>query len=166
MDGVRITAIEQQDVGAYLADLHQAWQTGTYRPRRSDGSISPKQVEETPPARDSEPPGPRRPSGVKIVREPIVEADFQAGSYRFRPKWSAHDALAAIRQGAHYGYPQGIARDLASFFDTVPHGKLPRVLRQRIRDDRVRGWIWRWLKAGVREGTTLEPNRLGTPQGS
>ena len=55
--------------------------------------------------------------------------------------------------------------DLARYCDTVPHDQLMRVLRQRIRDDRVLGWVWRGLKAGVMDGTRLEPNRVGTPQG-
>ena len=104
-------------------------------------------------------------AAVKIVREPLFEADFQEGSYGFRPKRRAHDALAAIRQWVHYGYAQVIDLDLASYCDTVPHDQLRRVLRRRIRDGRGLGGIWGGLKAGVLDGGPRAPNRVGTPQG-
>lgn len=110
---------------------------------------------------------------LKLVIEPIFEADFCDSSYGFRPKRSAHDAVDAIRKALLTGHRQVIDADLSRYFDTIPHAKLLAVVAQRINDKAVLALIKQWLKAPVvedKEGkyrTTGggKKNRRGTPQG-
>ncbi len=74
---------------------------------------------------------------LKLVIEPIFEADFCDSSYGFRPKRSAHDAVDAIRKALLTGHRQVIDADLSRYFDTIPHAKLLAVVAQRINDKAV-----------------------------
>ena len=61
---------------------------------------------------------------VKLIMEPIFEADFCEGSYGFRPKRSAHHAVDDVAETLHKGYCHVIDADLSKYFDTIPHDKL------------------------------------------
>ncbi len=61
---------------------------------------------------------------VKLVIEPIFEADFCETSYGFRPRRSAHDAADAVAEALRAGYGQVIDADLSQYFETIPHAKL------------------------------------------
>jgi retron-type reverse transcriptase len=111
---------------------------------------------------------------VKLVIEPIFEADFCESSYGFRPKRSAHDAADAVAESLLRRHGQVIDADLSKYFDTIPHAKLLAVVAERICDGGILWLIKQWLKAAiVEEGkdgklrTTGggKGNRLGTPQG-
>ena len=110
---------------------------------------------------------------VKLVIEPIFEADFCDSSYGFRPKRSAHDAVEAISQALLTGHHLVIDADLSKYFDTIPHTKLLIVVAERISDKAILALLKQWLKAPVIEGSdgkgrTVDggkENRLGTPQG-
>jgi group II intron reverse transcriptase/maturase len=103
---------------------------------------------------------------VKIVIEPIFEADFQDCSYGFRPKRSAHLALKKLKGLLNIGYTQVIDADLKSYFDTIPHNRLLKLIAQRIVDKNILKLINRWLKAGVvSERAILRNSITGTPQG-
>ncbi len=110
---------------------------------------------------------------LKLVIEPIFEADFCDSSFGFRPKRSAHDAVDAISKALLTGHHQVIDADLSKYFDTIPHAKLLAVVAERINDKAVLALIKQWLKAAViEEGNgkrrTIgggKGNRLGTPQG-
>jgi len=111
---------------------------------------------------------------VKLVIEPIFEADFCETSYGFRPKRSAHDAADAVAESLLRRHGQVIDADLSKYFDTIPHAKLLAVVAERICDGGILWLIKQWLKAAiVEEGkdgklrTTGggKGNRLGTPQG-
>jgi RNA-directed DNA polymerase len=104
----------------------------------------------------------------KMVIEPIFEADFQEGSYGFRPKRSASDAVKEIKKNLEAGREQVLDADLNSYFDTIPHQKLLILIGMRISDRQVIHLIKQWLKAPVAEEGKIsggKKNRKGTPQG-
>jgi RNA-directed DNA polymerase len=111
---------------------------------------------------------------MKLVVEPIFEADFCASSYGFRPKKSAHDAVDDVALSLNRGYTEVIDADLSKYFDTIPHANLMAVVAERICDGAILHQIQMWLKAPVievgRDGTKRnvgggKGNRKGTPQG-
>ena len=84
---------------------------------------------------------------VKIVIEPIFEADFQENSYGFRPKRSAHQAVDDVRKHLLQGKMEVIDADISKYFDTIPHGRLMQLVAKRIVDKNILKLIWMWLKA-------------------
>jgi group II intron reverse transcriptase/maturase len=111
---------------------------------------------------------------VKLVIEPIFEADFCETSYGFRPKKSAHDAIDDVAYAMNTGYTEIIDADLSKYFDTIPHANLMATVAERICDGEILRLIQMWLKAPVMEqdkdGTKRnigggKGNRAGTPQG-
>jgi RNA-directed DNA polymerase len=111
---------------------------------------------------------------LKLVIEPIFEADFCEHSYGFRPQKSAHQAIDAIADGMWQGQTQVIDADLSKYFDSIPHSKLLATVAERIADGAVLALIKQWLKAPVigesENGKTAcvgggKSNRRGTPQG-
>lgn len=102
---------------------------------------------------------------VKLVIEPIFEADFVDSSYGFRPKRSAKDAIKAIKANLQAGKTTVLDADLSSYFDTIPHDKLLKVLKQRISDKFILKLIMMWLKAPIADGNIIKSSNLGTPQG-
>ena len=107
---------------------------------------------------------------VKIIVEPIFEADFQDNSYGFRPKRNAHQAVRDVRGHLLKGKTDVIDADISKYFDTIPHDKLMRLVAKRIVDKNILRLIKMWLKAPVveeREDGKKEykGNDKGTPQG-
>ena len=105
-------------------------------------------------------------AAVRIVIEPLFEARFRPGSYGFRPKRSAKQAIYDILKWVTYGYDQVIDLDLKSYFDTIDHELLIKLVRRRVRDPRVLRLIRQWLKAGVLHEGVLEETVVGSPQGA
>jgi group II intron reverse transcriptase/maturase len=104
-------------------------------------------------------------AAVKIVIEPIFEADFQPCSYGFRPKRDAHQAIEAVAKYVTYGCAQVIDADLRGYFDSIPHEKLLEVIERRVSDVWILRLIRWWLKAGVMEEDGITYSDTGTPQG-
>ena len=104
---------------------------------------------------------------VKLVIEPIFEADFHDCSFGFRPNRSAQDAAGRIAEKVKEGNAQIYDADLSSFFDTIPHDKLLSALEMRIADGSVLRLVRQWLKACAKEpnGVMVKPKGKGTPQG-
>jgi len=107
---------------------------------------------------------------VKIIIEPIFEADFQENSYGFRPKRSAHQAVDDVRKHLLQGKMDVIDADISKYFDTIPHDKLMQLVAKRVVDKNILKLIKMWLKAPIveeREDGKKEykGNDRGTPQG-
>jgi group II intron reverse transcriptase/maturase len=105
---------------------------------------------------------------VKLVLEPIFEADFDVDSYGFRPERNAHQALAVIRESIADGMTEIIDADVSRCFDTIPHDKLLKMVASRVVDGSMLALIKKFLKAPVldeRDGERRSRPRAGTPQG-
>jgi len=174
IDGVSFEAIEAAEgIEQFLAKLAEEVKNRTYRPLPVRRVKIPK------------PDGSRRPLGIPTIRdrvvqmavklmiEPIFEADFCDCSYGFRPKRSAHDAMGDISYALYKGHTEVIDADLSKYFDTIPHAKLLAVVAERIADGGILHLIKLWLKAPVVEKgedgkdrtSGGKGNRRGTPQG-
>ena len=105
---------------------------------------------------------------VKIVIEPVFEADFEENSYGFRPKRNTRGALNDIKSHLPRGFRQVVDADLTSYFDNIPHDKLMDIIANRIIDKMILKLIKMWLKVPVYEDgkyTDGKKNKKGTPQG-
>jgi RNA-directed DNA polymerase len=106
-------------------------------------------------------------ASLKLVLEPIFEADFLPCSYGFRPRRRAHDAVAEVRFFASKKYEWIVEGDIKACFDEISHPALMDRVRARIADKRVLGLVKAFLKAGILgEDRVLRENTTGTPQGS
>jgi len=104
----------------------------------------------------------------KMIIEPIFEADFEDSSYGFRPKRSSKDAMKAIKTHLQEGKTEVLDADLSSYFDTIPHDKLMKVLQLRITDPRILHLIELWLKSPIYEDGQFKggkKQKVGIPQG-
>jgi group II intron reverse transcriptase/maturase len=104
-------------------------------------------------------------AAVKLVLEPIFEADFEDSSYGFRPKRSATDALEKVRDVSNRGHDQVFDADIRDYFGSIDHDELMKKVESRVSDFRVLVLIRRWLRAGVMEEGVTETMTSGTPQG-
>jgi RNA-directed DNA polymerase len=105
-------------------------------------------------------------AALKLVLEPIFEADFEPVSYGFRPERRAHDAIAEIHQFGTHGYHWVLDADIEACFDRIDHTALMDRVRLRIKDKRVLRLVKAFLKAGIlTELGDHEDTHTGTPQG-
>jgi RNA-directed DNA polymerase len=106
-------------------------------------------------------------ASLKLVLEPIFEADFHPCSYGFRPNRRAHDAVAEVRFLASRSYEWIVEGDIKACFDEISHAALMERVRARVGDKRVLALVKAFLTAGILgEDRLLRENRAGTPQGS
>ncbi len=103
---------------------------------------------------------------VKMLIEPLWEADFIDTSYGFRPKRGAKDAIKQIKKNLYEGHQFIYDADLSKYFDTIPHNKLFILLKERIKDKGILDIIGQWLTAPkqLRNGELIK-TIAGTPQG-
>ncbi len=105
-------------------------------------------------------------ASLKLVLEPIFEADFLPCSYGFRPRRRAHDAIAEIHMLASNRYEWVLEGDIKACFDEIDHRALLGRVRARVGDRRVVALVKAFLCAGVlsEDGVTRD-TKMGTPQG-
>jgi RNA-directed DNA polymerase len=105
-------------------------------------------------------------ASLKLVLEPIFEADFFPCSYGFRPGRRAHDAIAEARMLASHSYEWVVEGDITACFDEISHPALMDRVRARIADKRVLTLVKAFLKAGILgQDRQLRETDTGTPQG-
>jgi RNA-directed DNA polymerase len=106
---------------------------------------------------------------LRMILEPIWEADFSVHSYGFRPNRSTYDAMTYIgkRLTSNGGerYQWVIEGDIASYFDTIPHRRLMKAVKKRVADRDIRDLLWKFLRAGVMYRGHFSVTLAGTPQG-
>src|SRR6267142_3351236 len=105
---------------------------------------------------------------LRMMLEPIWEADFSQRSYGFRPNRSTYNAIAYISgslTGTGSSYQWVIEGDITSYFDTIPHRRLIKAVRKRVADRDIRDLLWKFLRAGVMHQGTTKETLSGTPQG-
>jgi RNA-directed DNA polymerase len=105
-------------------------------------------------------------AALKLVLEPIFEADFEPCSYGFRPRRRAQDAIEEIFFYATHSYEWVLEGDITSCFDEIDHTALMGRVRERIGDKRVLSLVKAFLKAGILgEDQVMRDTVTGTPQG-
>ena len=164
----RVTVDEyEQNLEANLQHLHERVHSGQYWPKPVLRAYIPKAD------------GGKRGLGLPVLEDKIVqsavaevlnaiyEADFYGFSYGFRPGRSPHGALASLDKALMTQRVNWVLDlDIRTFFDSLDHEWLVRMLEHRIADRRIIRLIRRWLKAGVLESGEWTAVETGSPQGS
>ena len=169
VDGMTVRLVEQRiGVREFLDDLRAQLKAGTFRPLPVRERLIPKPGGSGKLRRLGIPAVADKvvQAALKLVLEPIFEADFEPVSYGFRPVRRAHDAIAEIHQFGTHGYRWVLDADVEAAFDNLSHSALLERVRARIKDKRVLALVKAFLKAGVLTETGYqEDTHTGTPQG-
>jgi RNA-directed DNA polymerase len=162
IDGVTFDAIEESGVEGFLKQIQDELDQNTYQPMPVRKKEIPKdggtkvRVLSIPTIRDRVVQG-----AMKLILEPIFEADFQSGSYGYRPKRSAHEAVDRVDQAIVQGLTRVIDLDLRAYFDNVQHSQLLEKVARRVQDASVMRLLKMILKStgtkGVPQGGVISP---------
>ena len=162
IDGVTFEAIEAGGVEHFLQQIQDELIANTYRPMRVRKKAIPKKgstkvrILSIPSIRDRVVQG-----ALKLILEPIFEADFQSGSHGYRPKRTAHEAVQRVAEAIVEGKTRIIDLDLRAYFDSVQHYLLLQKVAKRVRDNDLMGLLKMILKAsgkvGVPQGGVISP---------
>ena len=161
VDGVTFEAIEAQGVEALLEQLRDELTGRTYRPLPARKHEIPKdggkvRVLSIPAIRDRVVQG-----ALKLILEPVFEADFQPGSFGYRPKRTAHAAIKRVAAAIVHQKTRVLDFDLRAYFDNVRHDRLLEKVAQRVNDADILHLLKIVLKAsgkkGVPQGGVISP---------
>jgi RNA-directed DNA polymerase len=173
VDGQSFEDIESTGLETWLTGIREELRNKTYRPQPVRRVKIPK------------PGGGERPLGIPCIRdrvvqsavklliEPIFEAELEPNTYGYRPKRSANDAIRRVHKLLGEGYTDVVDADLSKYFDTIPHCELMQCVARRIVDRNVLHLIKMWLAVPVQELdengecrlTAGQDHHCGTPQG-
>ena len=166
IDKITLAAVEEYGVTRLLDELASELREGRYRPLPARRVYIPKpgSTEQRPlsipPVRDR-----IVQAAVKIVLEPVFEADFLPCSFGFRPGRAQQDALQVLIDECARGRRWVVETDIASCFSAIPHGKLMEAVEERVCDQPVLKLLRAMLRAGVMQDGQVQPTVAGTPQG-
>jgi group II intron reverse transcriptase/maturase len=104
-------------------------------------------------------------AAVKLVIEPVFEADFLPCSFGFRPRRSQHDALQVLVDESWRGRRWALESDVSNCFETIPHSGLMSAIEERVADRRLLKLLRAMLRAGVMHDGAVRRDVAGTPQG-
>jgi group II intron reverse transcriptase/maturase len=104
-------------------------------------------------------------AALRIVLEPIFEADMLDCSFGFRPRRSAHDALQVLIDESWRGRRWVVETDIANCFEAIPHSGLMQAIKERVCDRAILSLLRGMLRAGVMQDGSLKRSVAGTPQG-
>jgi RNA-directed DNA polymerase len=162
IDGVTFSAIEESGVQSVLEQIRDELVNGTYRPMPTRKKEIPKdggnkvRVLSIPAIRDRVVQG-----ALKLILEPIFEADFQPGSYGYRPKRTAHEAVHRVAEAIVRSKTRIIDLDLRSYFDSIQHSLMLAKVARRVNDEQVMRLLKLILKStgkkGVPQGGVISP---------
>src|SRR3979490_3133331 len=152
IDGVTFAAIEAQGVAAFLEQIQDELVRRTYGPLPARRQEIPKdggkvRVLSIPAIRDRVVQG-----ALKLILEPVFEADFQPGSYGYRPKRTAHDAIKRVAEAIAQRKTRVLDFDLRAYFDNVRHDRLLEKVAQRVDDKDIMHLLKLMLKASGKKG--------------
>lgn len=165
-DGINMAAFDQ-DTEGNLRRLREALQSETfvacptrrvYIPK-ANGKVRPLGI---PTVRDR-----IVQEAIRMILEPIYEADFRQTSFGFRPNRCTMDAVRYItccttESKKFFWVVEG---DISAYFDTIQHRKLMKLLQRRVKDAKLLSLLWQFLRAGVMERKLFKATEIGTPQG-
>ena len=166
IDKTTLAQVEEYGVARLPGELASELREGRYRPLPARRVFIPKpgaserRPLSIPPVRDR-----IVQAAVKIVLEPVFEADFLPVSFGFRPRRSAHDALQVLIDECWRGRRWVVETDIASCFSAIPHEKLMQAVEERVCDQSVLKLLRVMLRAGVMEDGQVRRPVTGTPQG-
>jgi len=161
IDGVTFEDIEEAGVETFLEQIHNELVSGTYQPKRNRATVIPKgkgkvRVLGIPTIRDRVVQG-----ALKLIVEAIFEADFQDGSYGYRPRRDPHAAVDRVAKAVVQTKTRVIDLDLKAYFDNIRHDILLRKVAERVQDDQVMRLLkllWKvGGKKGVPQGGVISP---------
>lgn len=162
IDGVTFEAVEESGVENFLKQIQDELAHNTYQPMPARKKEIPKdggkkvRVLSIPAIRDRVVQG-----ALKLILEPIFEADFQSGSYGYRPKRTAHQAVNRVAQAIVAEKTRVIDLDLRAYFDNVRHSLLLTKVARRVNDKAIMHLLKMMLKAtgkkGVPQGGVASP---------
>ena len=161
IDGVTFEAIEESGGEKFLMPMRDELVSNTYRPLRARRKEIPKEggkvrLLSIPAIRDRVVQG-----AMKLILEPIFEADFQSGSHGYRPKRTAHQAVNRVAPAIVEEKTRIIDIDLSAYFDNVQHYLLLEKVSRRVQDEEVMQLLKMMLKAtgkkGVPQGGVISP---------
>jgi group II intron reverse transcriptase/maturase len=167
IDRTTLAEVEQYGVARLLDEVATELRDGSYRPLPTRRVLIPKPGNTTESRPLSIPAVRDRivQTAVKIVLEPVFEADFLECSFGFRPQRAPHDALQVLIDEAWRGRRWVVETDIANCFSAIPHDELVQAIEERVCDQAVLKLLRAMLRVGVMSDGVVRREVTGTPQG-